>query len=235
MIVTEPCAGSVVIVPVTVVASNATAPHTAPPVGSPHVASATVVPSGSVSRNVAPSAALGPAFAITSFHWNRAPARPVAGPVLTSDRFADGVLIGVVEVPVLLPGTGSTSVTVVTEAALTSGVAPVYGVETSATIWTCADDPEAIVPSVQVTTPAALAQPEDALWNVTPAGSVSDSVAPALALGPLFWIVIVHVIVLPGVTFAGPALVSARSAVRRDVVAWVVALLARSALRARTP
>src|SRR6185295_1004450 len=56
-------------------------------------------------------------------------------------------------------------------------------------------------------------------------GSASVTTAPVLGLGPLLVIVSVQASAPPAMTDAGAVLTSARSATRRDVVAWVVALL----------
>src|SRR5688572_20661496 len=90
------------------------------------------------------------------------------------------------------------------------------------------DPPAAIVPSVQVTVPPECAQAGVALTNVTPAGSGSVSIAPTLSFGPRLPTSIVQVNGTPGVNDAGPLLATARSAVRRDVVACTVALFAAS-------
>ena len=145
--------------------------------------------------------------------------------VLVSARSACCVM-AVLAVPVLFVGTVSISLTVVTVAELTSGLAPVYGEFTVTLIVRLVDAPLASAPSVQVTVPAANAQPGLALTNVTPAGSVSVTCAPLLAAGPLLVIVSVHASGLPGTTLAGALLVSARSAACRDVVECVVELLA---------
>ena len=63
----EPPDGSVGIVPLTTLPATLTdAGQTAPPLGLPQVAPTAVIAAGTLSANVAPFAALGPAFAIAS-------------------------------------------------------------------------------------------------------------------------------------------------------------------------
>src|SRR5215216_2843433 len=62
VITTEPPAGNAAIVLVTELPATMTAPHTAPPIAPPQVADTAVTPAGTSSENIAPFAALGPAF-----------------------------------------------------------------------------------------------------------------------------------------------------------------------------
>lgn len=94
----------------------------------------------------------------------------------------------VVVVVSLSSGSGS-GVVEVTSALLTS--VPTVAAPTRTTISRLALAPGARVPTVQVTVPAALAQPASALEKVTPAGSVSTIWAFCALLGPAFVMVTV--------------------------------------------
>ena len=123
--VTLPPTGRVVTPPDTLPAPAVTVPHTAPPVALPQLALTAVTPAGSVSANVAPSATLGPALAITIVQVMGAPGATVAGPLLTMERSATPPPTSVVAVLESLGELGSTSFTVATDAVFDSGVAPV--------------------------------------------------------------------------------------------------------------
>jgi hypothetical protein len=69
--------------------------------------------------------------------------------------------------------------------------------------------PAAIEPIVHGNPPAHGALAET---NVTPAGGASDTTTPDASDGPLFFTAIVYATALPGVTLAGPVLVTCRSA-----------------------
>ena len=74
------------------------------------------------------------------------------------------------------------------------------------------DAPEARLPTVQVTTPASCVQPALAETNVELDGSVSVTVTPVAAAGPLLVAVRWYVNVSPSVTRLGPVFTTARSA-----------------------
>ena len=58
--------GKVVTIPVTLLPATLTAPQTAPPSAPPQLAATPVIPTGTASAKVAPSAELGPALEIVS-------------------------------------------------------------------------------------------------------------------------------------------------------------------------
>jgi hypothetical protein len=104
-----------------------------------------------------------------------------AGPVLVMARSAEAITWVVADAVLLAAfGSGSLPPTV----ALLVMVPGVAGAV--ALIVTVALAPEASEPTLQVTVPEALVQPELADTKVTPAGRVSVTVEPELALGPLF-------------------------------------------------
>ena len=109
----------------TLPAPTFTGPQTAPPTALLQLALTPLTPGGSMSVTVAPSTALGPALLIASCHVIAAPGSTLAGPVLTSDQSATPGPGTEANVPLLFPATGSISLTTATDAAFTSGVAPV--------------------------------------------------------------------------------------------------------------
>ncbi len=127
--------------PLTVPGATFTGPHTAPPDAPPQLALTPPTPAGSVSLNVAPVAALGPALLITSCQLIGAPGNTLAGPDLTSDT---SVTLGPGTVdaePLLFPVAGSTSFTAATDAVFVSGLAPVYGDDGITSIVSIAVEP----------------------------------------------------------------------------------------------
>src|SRR6266436_2979639 len=104
----------------------------------------------------------------------------VAGPVLVMARSAEAVTVVDADA-VLLALFGSDSLPV-TVALLVMGPAVAGAV---ALIVIVEPAPEASEPTLQVTVPEALVQPELAETKVTPAGKVSETVTPVAGLGPL--------------------------------------------------
>src|SRR5579864_8712549 len=104
----------------------------------------------------------------------------VAGPVLVIARSAEAITWVVADAVLLAAfGSGSLPLTV----AVLVMVPAVAGAV--ALIVKVALAPEASEPTLQVTVPEALVQPELAELKVTPDGRVSVTVEPVLALGPL--------------------------------------------------
>src|SRR5437870_4865364 len=111
------------------------------------------------------------------------PAVAVAGPVLLIDRSATRLTV-VVAVAVLLAGLSSSGCAAVTTAVLV--IAPDVAGLMCAPMVKVALAPDASAPKEHVTTFGAVwLHPDDALANVVPAGSVSVTVPPLDAEGPL--------------------------------------------------
>jgi hypothetical protein len=132
----------------------------------------------------------------------------------------------------LLPADGSV-VPLVTVAVFV--IVPDVLAETWTTREIVADAPEASVAAVQLTVPAAPTagvvhvNAGPAIWvdetKVVPAGSRSESVTVAAALGPALATVIVYARLVPGVTVAGAVFVTETSAETLTVVVAVAELL----------
>ena len=112
------------------------------------------------------------------------PVVAVAGPVLVMARSVEA-MTEVVADAVLLAAFGSASLPLTV--AVFVMLPPFAGAVALIVIEALA--PEASEPTLQVTVPEALVQPELADTKVTPAGRVSVTTTPVAALGPLFFAV----------------------------------------------
>jgi len=151
---------------------------------------------GTLSLNVAPFAALGPAFAIVSVYVIVDPASMFAGPALTSDTSATGVIavLTVLELSARfgsdVPAGGDTEP--VFDSGPLAGAVPEMVMTTLPPGGNTGTLPLTALPATPTDaghTAPPLALPQLAVMPVIPAGTLSLNVAPFAALGPAFDIV----------------------------------------------
>ena len=192
------------VVPVTV-------PQFATPLATQVAFALSVTPAGSGSDTVALIAFEGPALVTTTVYVAVPPGVYVALPsVLLTASAETGVSVSV-SLAVLLAGVGSTTVggTVMVTVLVIVPVAP--GAIAAVTVYVAVPALSSETNSLMGPLPLALPhdEPTDAaqvqLVNVTPAGGLSTTFAPATALGPALLATIVYVVLVPGTTLATPS------------------------------
>src|SRR5438445_522898 len=153
------------------------------------------------------------------------PAVAAPGPVLVIARSANRWTVVIAVAMLFAPLVSSPALVAVTVAVLVS--VPVVVGAMCAPMLNVRLAPAASVLNVHVTTFGAVwLHPEEAPANVVPAGSVSVTVPPLDAEGPLLVTDTAEVISLHAVAVAGPVLVIDRSANRWTVVVAVAVLFA---------
>ena len=150
----------------------------------PDDAPANVVAAGSVSVTVPPLETEGPLFVTVTVYVMSVPAVAVAGPVLLIDRSATRLTVVVAVALLFAPLLSSLALVAVTVAVLV--IWPCVAGLMCAPMLNVRLAPDANAPKEHVTTFGAVwLHPDDAPANVVPAGSVSVTVPPLDAEGPL--------------------------------------------------
>src|SRR5260221_6628843 len=92
-VTSPPSFGDALPIPVTLLATTLTAPHTAPPSGVPQLAAMPVMPAGTASAKVAPSAVLGARVGKVSVYRVRPAAFTDGGPLFTRSTSATSFVV----------------------------------------------------------------------------------------------------------------------------------------------